>query len=202
MAMTIAASGPAPLGVPRWRHFPLVEVVLFQAGWFACVLGAAHGLFWLGPAVAGAVLLIHLVAMHRPRDELRVAGFALMTGVLADSLLGQLGLLSCAPFADAVSPPWMAVLWPLFGISLRTYCRWLQRRLLLAALLGAVVGPISYYSGVRLEVLRLPAGTWQGLAAVSVEWLIATPLLAWFAGWAGRQGAGEGAGAPAGVPRA
>ncbi|MBA3937017.1 MAG: DUF2878 domain-containing protein [Planctomycetes bacterium] len=186
MVKIFAAAGPPPLGAPRWRHFPLVEAALFQAGWFACVLGAAHQLFWLGPVVAGAVLLIHLACMHQPRSELRVAGFALMTGVLADSLLGQLGLLRCAPFADAVSPPWMAVLWPLFGISLRTYIRWLQRRLVLAALLGAIAGPLSYWAGVRIGVLQLPAGTLTGLAAISVEWLIATPLLAWFAGWAGR----------------
>ena len=29
----------------------LINFLFFQAGWFACVLGAANSMFWLGPFV-------------------------------------------------------------------------------------------------------------------------------------------------------
>jgi hypothetical protein len=37
-----------------------INVILFQAAWFAAVLGAARSMFWLGPLTMIATLTIHL----------------------------------------------------------------------------------------------------------------------------------------------
>ncbi len=38
----------------------MLNFVAFQLGWFACVLGAANALPWLGPVVVATVVSLHL----------------------------------------------------------------------------------------------------------------------------------------------
>jgi hypothetical protein len=74
----------------------------------------------------------------------------------------------------------MVALWGLFAIALNVTLRWLRRRYLLAAVLGAVCGPASFVAGVKLGaaqfVDRVPA-----LAVLAVVWAVAMPLLVWLA---------------------
>ena len=35
----------------------LLDFAMFYLGWFACVVGAAHGELWLGPAMVAVLLL-------------------------------------------------------------------------------------------------------------------------------------------------
>ena len=54
----------------------IVNAVLFQIGWFACVLGAAHGLPWIGPLAAVAIIGWHLVHAAQPKQELALIAAA------------------------------------------------------------------------------------------------------------------------------
>ena len=65
----------------------LVNFVLFQIGWFACVLGAAHGMPSLGVAVATAVVAYHLLRASRARPELVLILVAAAIGFIVDSAL-------------------------------------------------------------------------------------------------------------------
>jgi hypothetical protein len=47
----------------------VVNLVAFQIAWFACVLGGAHGLPWLGVGVAALVVALHLWMSDAPRRE-------------------------------------------------------------------------------------------------------------------------------------
>ena len=42
----------------------VLSFAAMQLGWFACVVGAAHGHPWLGPAVVLATLALHV--RHEP----------------------------------------------------------------------------------------------------------------------------------------
>ena len=48
----------------------LTNVVLYQTGWFACVLGAAWGWGSAGAALALALTALHLMLAQRPGREL------------------------------------------------------------------------------------------------------------------------------------
>ena len=94
--------------------------VLFQAGWFACVLPAADGDPWTGALVTLGIVVIHLlwVAEHRRRDLV----YILLVGALGtalDSALHVAGLLQYPGTAEAWSlpivPPWIIALWVLFA---------------------------------------------------------------------------------------
>lgn len=95
-----------------------------------------------------------------------------LAGWLADSALTAAGLLR---FGDASTAPlWMAGLWVAFAATLGSSLSWLRGRPWIAALFGALGGPLAYGGGARLEALGTTA---TGLGAVAVEWALAAPAL-------------------------
>ena len=157
----------------------LVNLAAFQICWFACVMGAAVGVPLLGPAVAILWLPLHIRAA-RPASgielKLILAGGAL--GYLLDSTLVLAGWLSFPPQAalGVPSTAWMVTLWLGFAATLRHALAWLRGRYVLGVLLGAVLGPFAYWSGSKLGAVVLSDAP-ASLLAVSVEWMIAMPLL-------------------------
>lgn len=156
----------------------ILNVVLFQAGWLACVLGAANGYVREGAATALAIVAWHALRAARPSRELALAAGAAVLGFAFESLLVQAGWVRFASgvLLDGTAPYWMVALWALFATTLNLSLRALQTRLALAAVLGAVGGPLAYYAGARLGALDLvqPAAM---LAALAAGWALATPLL-------------------------
>jgi hypothetical protein len=162
----------------RWRWYPLLHVVLFQAGWFACVAGAAADRPYLGPLCALGLVAVHAALLRAPGDELRLALAAVVVGGISDSLLGLGGLISCAPFSKVLAPLWMLALWAMFALTLHTYARWLLGHPWIASLCGAVAGPLAYVAAAKLCAVRFPAGTTPALIAIAGEWALCTPVLA------------------------
>jgi hypothetical protein len=59
---------------------------------------------------------------------------------------------------------------------------WLQNRLWLSVLLGAIGGPMAYLGAARAwDVVQFTSPTWPGLLWLGAGWALATPLLAWMA---------------------
>ena len=65
----------------------IVNLIGFQAAWFAAVVGAARGIFWAGPIAVFIWLVIHLRLSDRPRLEIQLAFASLSLGLLLDSTL-------------------------------------------------------------------------------------------------------------------
>ena len=160
----------------------IVNVVLVQAAWFACVLGAAQGRPWLGPAAVAVFLAGHVTLApfggDRRREALLLAGAALI-GILADGTLVAAGLLGFPPAARGAAPLplWMVALWPNFAAMLHGPLARLTPRPRLGAVLGAAGGPAAYASGAALGAVTWPRGAAAGLAGVALAWIVATPLL-------------------------
>lgn len=159
-----------------------VNVVLFQAAWFAAVLGAARGMFWLGPLAMLPVIAIHLALQDNRLGELKLLlaagllGFAYDTSLVFAGVFTPLTHLFPRPF----SPPWMICLWLNFAATLNVSMSWLRGRYLLAAVFGAIGGPLAYYSGAKLGATEaLP--TLRGLLVLVLGWGLMTPLLVWLA---------------------
>ena len=159
-----------------------VNVVLFQAAWFAAVLGAARGMFWLGPLALLPVLAIHLVLAENRQAELKLLLVAGLLGFLFDSSLVYFGVFMPFThlFPHPFSPPWMICLWLNFAATLNVSMSWLRDRYLLAALFGATGGPLAYYSGARLGATEAQP-TLRGLLVLALGWGLMTPLLVWLA---------------------
>ncbi|RPH93665.1 MAG: DUF2878 domain-containing protein [Lysobacterales bacterium] len=156
----------------------VVNFVAFQLGWFACVLGAAKGLPWAGVLVVLAVIALHLARVRRPLPELRLVGLAMALGLLVDSLLLATGWLSYPTglWLPGLAPYWIVAMWGLFATTLNVSMGWLRGRPLLAVLMGAVGGPLSYLGGEKLGGIELTEPV-AAMAALAVAWAVAMPLL-------------------------
>lgn len=156
----------------------LLNVVFFQVGWFACVLGAAYGYSVAGALAAAAIVALHVVRAERPGREAALALGAAVLGFFFETFLVQAGWVRFenGVLVDGVAPYWMVALWALFATTLNESLRMLQTRPWIAAACGAVGGPLAYWAGARLGALDFlqPAAL---LAALAVGWALATPLL-------------------------
>ena len=162
------------------RTVQLTNFIVFQSAWFAAVLGAAHQLPLWGTAAVLAAFAWHLAVSARPAEEAKLfavvclIGFVVETGMV---LIGQVSYPSGQPVAT-LAPYWMVALWGLLAIALNVTMRWLKRRYLLAAVLGAVTGPASFVSGVKLGgaqfIHAMPA-----LAVMACTWAVLMPALMW-----------------------
>ncbi len=170
---------PTTTAPPARRSSLLLNVLGFQVGWFACVLGAARGRPWLGPLVALPILLLHLRSAARPGREALLLAAAGLLGLVLDSALVLAGRLSFAQgvLVAGLAPDWMVTLWVLFATTLNVSLRWLRGLLPLAALLGAVGGPLAYLAGVRLGAGEVLEPAWLGYLAVAAVYALATPAL-------------------------
>ena len=176
------AGTPAPArdaGAPS-RVRQLANFVVFEAAWFTCILGVAHGQPLWGTAAVVAAIAWHVAISARPATELALAAILCAIGLVAESLVvaqGHVAYPAGQPVAW-LAPYWMVALWGEFGIALNVTLRWLKRRPLLAMVLGAVFGPLSFLGGVRLGGARFvdePAA----LVTLACMWAVLMPLVMW-----------------------
>ena len=168
-----------------------LNFLVFEAGWLVCVLqpGAA------ALAVAGALVVLHFVAVSRRR--IREALFVLaggVCGILLDSLWRHLGVLafhSAEPIVAGLIPAWLVALWILFLTTLNHSLAWVGRRWWTRWLLPAPAGALTYYWASRLDALDIGHLPW-GLVAIALGWLVLYPVLVALSHWLVRErGANE-----------
>lgn len=167
-----------------WRGWvaPTINFVLLHVGWFACVLGAAHGHAALGTAVACIVVAIHVARSVRPLPEIKLQAAAIALGLVVDSALlatgairytsghlpGEIGL--------HLAPPWIVACWMLVAATVNVTLRGLHGRWGLSALAGAVITPSSYWAGVGLGAGRFVDAP-LALGIVAAGWALWLPVL-------------------------
>lgn len=170
----LAASPARPTGGAL-----VVNFVLYQVGWFACVLGAARGVPWLGAALAVACAAIHVaLARDRARQVWLMVAVATL-GLTVDSLQLRLGVFTypAGTPLEGFAPPWIVMLWLQFATLLHFGLRWMSGRYALAAVLGFVGGPLSFWAGERVGAIEFASpGAYLVLACV---WAAVMPALIW-----------------------
>ncbi|KPG72611.1 DUF2878 domain-containing protein [Pseudomonas libanensis] len=151
---------------------PLANAVLFQCGWFACVLGGDS--LWL--LVGLAVLGIHWLWISSPADDGVLIVTVTLAGTLLDTLLRTLGVFHFSEPGPMI-PFWLMLLWALLATTLRHCLAWSARPWWLASLLGAVGGPLSYYAGSQLAGVSFGYATPATLTGLALLWAMLFPLL-------------------------
>ena len=156
----------------------LSNIVLFQIGWFACVLSGAAQRPWIGALIATMIVLVHLLRAEVREAELKLVLIAVLIGAVWDSILVWQEWLqySSGILVPNTAPYWIVLMWALFATILNVSLRWLRGRWLIAALAGAVGGPLAYYGGHRLGALQF-GNEGVALMALAIGWAILTPVL-------------------------
>jgi hypothetical protein len=188
----LAAQGVAADRAPAFGHVAL-NFAVFQAGWFACVLGAANGHPWIAPATVATAIALHLALATAPAIELKLIVVVTLSGALWDSMLTGLGWLvypSGSIFSGA-APYWIAALWALYATTLNVSMRWLHKRTAIAALFGLIGGPLAYWGAQKLGAVTF-AQPLAATVALAVGWALLMPLtLALARQWDGMARQGE-----------
>jgi len=157
-----------------------VYAIAGQIGWFACVLGAAHGKAWIGALVVAVLACAHLALTHAKRRELLFLCVVTICGWTWECAVVRTGWLRYpGDAATAYAPYWMASLWLLFALQINAVFRWLRGRWMIAALLGGIAGPLSFRAGAALGAAHLIAPV-AALALIAAGWMVWLPALVWF----------------------
>ena len=157
----------------------LLNFAAYQIGWFSSVLGAAKQLPWIGPLALMVVLLIHLAQSRRPLLEIGlVIACGGVIGIFFDSFLVAAGWVSypSGQFHEMLAPYWIVTLWMMFGTTLNLSLGWLKGRNILAMILGALAGPLTYLAGQKLGGMQFVDPV-PAMIALGVGWAIAMPVL-------------------------
>ena len=156
----------------------LANFIAFQIGWFACVLGSAHGAPWLGIGVTALVVAWHLGAAAQPGIEARLLVIVALLGATWDSALVALGWIEYASgtIIAGAAPGWIVAMWVLFAATLNVSLDWLKGRDALAVAFGAIGGPLAFYGGAKLGAVSFPQPL-LAFGALAIGWALFTPLL-------------------------
>lgn len=168
-------TGAMPPAAADWRML-VPNLLLFQVGWFAAVLGAANGMAWLGPAVIALVLAIHLARARQRGNEAALIVLVLATGFAFESFLAGSGWVAYPDHASTGAPLWMIALWANFAATLNVSLRSLRARSWLLAALGGIGGPLAYWGGANLGAMQW-LETAPVLVSLALGWATITPLL-------------------------
>lgn len=156
----------------------LINFAAFQAGWFSCVLGAANGVPWLGLLTVILIVALHIRTADQPANELRLLALCVVIGLACDSLLVASDWVRYpnGMLFSNIAPYWILAMWALFSTTLNYSMGWLKSSLVLASVMGAVFGPLSYLAGQRLGAIELLEPLYSVLA-LALIWATVMPTL-------------------------
>ncbi len=159
----------------------IINIVIYQVGWFSCVLGAALGFSLSGAIGAVALLIIHLLLADKRAAEVQLMLAACLLGVVVDSLQQAAGLFTfkADPRWPLWLPLWVFVIWAQFATMFRFALHWLAGRYLLGALFGAIGGPLAYWGGIRMGAATFGDNPQLALMVLAIIWALVMPLLLW-----------------------
>ena len=156
----------------------LINLSLFKAGWLASVFTAAASVPAAGATVVTVVVVIHLLRAADVRNEMRLLLFAALLGFGWESLLVSLDLVrySIGSPVPGMAPYWLVCMWILFATTINFGMRWLHRHVAVAAIAGAIGGPLSFIAGEKVGAVSFPEPE-LSLLVIAVGWAVLLPLL-------------------------
>ena len=158
----------------------LINILGFQLGWFSCVLGAAHGMPWLGPLITLPIIAWHVSGARIMRAELLLLAIVTLIGSGFDQLLLLQGWIRypASGWPASLLPIWMVTLWMLFCTTLNISLRWMRRHTLTAIIFGFIGGPLAYLGGQNLGAMIM-VETKPLMFSLALGWGLLMPTLLW-----------------------
>ncbi len=153
-----------------------VNIGGFQLAWWSAVL--AGNTLW--PLLL-LLLCFHVYFHQDAAAEISVIILVGLLGFGIDTLLTAIRLFDfpsgSAFLLDSIVPPlWLLMLWFCFAATLRQGLSWFQGRWLLAAVVGGIAGPLSYYAGSQLGAMAFGFSLAISLLVMSLIWAVLLPL--------------------------
>lgn len=154
-----------------------------QALWFGAVMGAAENQLWLAPVLLIGFAFWEFRPARRVYGDLQLMLVAVLIGLILDTSWVMLGWIKFAAgwaFSE-LAPLWILLLWAGLALTLNHSLAWLQKRLVLAAILSCVSSPFSYLAAAHLGAVDIVAESRVWFVGLGLSWAVAVPLLLWLA---------------------
>lgn len=154
----------------------ILNFLLFQIGWFSCLLLSG---FW--PLLLGLlILLLHFFVIVPDGEKVSESVFlckVLFVGFLLEALYLSADVLEKADQSELPSS-WLLLIWLLFGSTFRYSMSWLRPKLVLAAAFSMIAAPMSYMSGAALNgSVALGEPMLTSIAFLGITWALIFPVL-------------------------
>ena len=155
----------------------LVNIIGFHLGWWACVLAVQAGIPYLGPIVMTLFLFIHILFFKLNQSEFFFIALVSLFGAFIDTAFLQASLIEYRGLTfDLFAPFWIISMWAGFAATLNHSLYWLAEKWLLAFLMGAIFGPLSYLAGIKFGALNFNPN-FKTLGILAIVWGIVLPSL-------------------------
>ncbi len=129
--------------------------VLANSPWFMLGIGLLVVHFLISPSTKADAIAMMLMAS---------------VGISFDFMLMQLGIFS---FYEGAFPLWLGVLWCAFGATFYHCFGWLSKQAIpLQALLGGIGGPLSYFTGMKVNAVTFPQPLIYTLTILAIFWAL------------------------------
>jgi hypothetical protein len=143
----------------------LLNALLFQLNWFACVLGGAYG-EPLWALITLSLMFAQTARGKTLRADVVLALSAAGIGLFLDSLWIFTGVLD---YGSRFAPVWIVMMWMGAALSLNHSLAWLKPQPWLGGIMAAMVAPLCYLSGESLGAVTVDNA---GLPVVALSWLL------------------------------
>jgi hypothetical protein len=158
--------------------FLIFNFLGLQVTWAACAYGATHSLPKLGLGVGITYITAHFLLSNMRIRDLKIILIIALIGIMLDSFLTKLNILSFPDFIDSTLPIplWLMALWFVFSLMIPYSLYWLGKNLKLAAIAGAIGGSFSYFLGHKLGALLLADSVILSVGIYFIMWGAIIPL--------------------------
>jgi len=155
-----------------------VNLAVFKVAWTAVVFSAAAGVPVIGAIAVAIAVGIHLWSSDNADAEIRLLLVAATMGFAWESALVLAGLLeySSGTWIPGLAPFWIVAMWILFATTLNVGMRWLRRSTAIAAVAGAIGGPLAFFAGASIGAVELVSPA-IALVSIGIGWAAMLPLL-------------------------
>ena len=156
------------------------NLIGYQLVWFGVVIFAARGQPWLSVGLAAGFAAVQWVVSKQQVSDARLLACAVACGIVLDGSLAGSGLLQYAsPQPALLAPAWILALWAAFAMTLNHSMTFLRGRPLLAAVFGAIGGPLAYLGASRgFDAVTFVEPGWPAMLGLALGWGFAMPALA------------------------
>ncbi len=156
----------------------VVNLAVFKAAWTTVLISAAAGTPEFGVIAVAIAVAIHLRSCDNAESEIRLLVVAAAIGFAWESILVISGLLeySSGNWVPGIAPYWIVAMWVLFGTTINVGMRWLRRSRAIAAIAGAIGGPMAFFAGASLGAVEFPSPA-VALICIGIGWAVLLPFL-------------------------
>ncbi len=158
----------------------IINIIGFYIGWWACVLGAANDLPYLGPVVMILFLIVHYYLFVSDIREIYLVLIIGTIGTITDSLLFLSGsFIYAGAYSNEIliAPMWITAMWMGFSATVNHSMSWLKDKWLIMVICGIVFGPAAFFTGEKFGAIEFHLSALLSVLVIAIVYGILMPAI-------------------------